>query len=192
MPAIPPLPLALHYPAHAKPGHRRTYSPLAFTVLDPAAIVDRPPSERAVWDIDAATGTVRLREPPNSLEHFAPPLQPMIGCFGVAFAFGQARRHRHRDLVRDGNVVSRPEAEDHLPRGETADDIFTIGNARPLDQAPQHATTEMLRWLDEDNGLDARAASHAMGQVVRNDIGNVFNPAFTVACPIAERWLTKQ
>ena len=33
------------------------------------------------------------------------------------------------------------------PRGETADDIFTIGNARPLDQALQHATSEMLNWL---------------------------------------------
>ena len=53
------------------------------------------------------------------------------------------------------------------PRGETADDIFAVANARLLDQALQHATTEMLRWLDEDYGLDARAASHLMGQVVR-------------------------
>lgn len=78
------------------------------------------------------------------------------------------------------------------PRGETADDIFTIGNARPLDQALQHATTEMSRWLGEDYGLDARAASHLMGQVVRYDVGNVFNPAFTVACRIAKKWLTKR
>jgi acetamidase/formamidase len=75
------------------------------------------------------------------------------------------------------------------PRGETPDDIFTVGNARPLDQALQHATTEMSRWLGEDYGLDARAASHLMGQVVRYDVGNVFNPAFTVACRIAKRWL---
>ena len=33
------------------------------------------------------------------------------------------------------------------PRGETAEHIFTIGNARPLDQALQHATTEMIAWL---------------------------------------------
>ena len=78
------------------------------------------------------------------------------------------------------------------PRGETADDIFTIGNARPLDQALQHATTEMSRWLGEDYGLDARAASHLMGQMVRYDVGNVFNPAFTVACRIAKKWLTKR
>jgi acetamidase/formamidase len=38
-------------------------------------------------------------------------------------------------------------------RGETADDIFTIGNARPLDHALQHATTEMAMWLRDDYGL---------------------------------------
>ena len=45
------------------------------------------------------------------------------------------------------------------PRGKTADEIFTVGNARPLDQALQHATTEMHAWLMEDYGLDAVAAS---------------------------------
>ena len=43
----------------------------------------------------------------------------------------------------------------HWPRGENKDEIFTLGNARPLDQALQHATTEMIRWLKEDYGLDA-------------------------------------
>ncbi len=41
----------------------------------------------------------------------------------------------------------------HWPRGENAEYIFTVGNARPLDQAVQHATTEMLRWLKEDYQL---------------------------------------
>lgn len=36
------------------------------------------------------------------------------------------------------------EAKITWPRGETSTDIFTIGNARPLEQALQHATTEML------------------------------------------------
>jgi acetamidase/formamidase len=75
------------------------------------------------------------------------------------------------------------------PRGETADAIFTIGNARPLDQALQHATTEMIAWLGTDHGLDAAAASHLMGQTVRYDIANVFNPAYSVACRMPKRWL---
>jgi len=77
------------------------------------------------------------------------------------------------------------------PRAETSDDIIAIGNARPLDQALQHATTEMLTWLGEDFGLDKIAASHLLGQVVRYDIGNVFDPAYTVACRVAKKWLRR-
>jgi acetamidase/formamidase len=217
-----------------------TYSPLALTVLDPAAIPDRPPSQRSVWVIDRDAGTVRLADPAPGLEHFAPPIQPMIGCFGVAPAGGQALSTA-TSAQNGGNMdyrlfapgttawfpVSVPGALFYLgdghacqgdgeivgtgietsfemevtfrvlkrhitwPRGETADDIFTIGNARPLDQALQHATTEMMRWLGEDYGLDARSASHLMGQVVRYDVGNVFNPAYTVACRIAKHWLKR-
>ena len=46
------------------------------------------------------------------------------------------------------------------PRGETADDIFTVGNARPLDHPLQHATTAMSRWLPMPvRILDAREAT---------------------------------
>ena len=217
-----------------------TASPLALTVLDAAAIADRLPGQRVVWNINRDAGTVQLQEPVKGLEDFAPPIQPMIGCFGVAPAGGQALSTA-TSAQNGGNMdyrffapgttawfpVSVPGALFYLgdghagqgdgeivgtgietsfemevtfqvlkrtitwPRGETAEDIFTIGNARPLDQALQHATTEMSKWLGEDYGLEARAASHLMGQVVRYDVGNVFNPAFTVACRIAKRWLTK-
>lgn len=75
------------------------------------------------------------------------------------------------------------------PRGEDAEAIFTVGNARPLEQALQHATTEMLAWLQEDYGLDLTAASHLLGQVVRYDVGNVFDPAYTMVCRVEKRWL---
>lgn len=78
------------------------------------------------------------------------------------------------------------------PRGETATDIFTVGNARPMDQALQHATTEMLRWLSEDYGLDATAASHLLGQVVHYDVGNVFDPAYTMVCRVEKKWLKRR
>ncbi len=218
-----------------------TYSPLAFTVLDPAAIMERGVNERSVWRIDRNAGTVQLADPPKGLEGFVPALEPMIGCFGVAPAGGQAlstatsaQNGGNMDyrLFRPGTTAWFPVAvpgalfylgDGHAcqgdgeivgtgietsfemevtfqvlkrritwPRGETAEDIFTVGNARPLDQALQHATTEMMRWLGEDYGLDARAASHVMGQVVRYDVGNVFNPAFTVGCRIAKKWLVRR
>ena len=76
------------------------------------------------------------------------------------------------------------------PRGHNATEIFTIGNARPLDQALQHATTEMLVWLMQDYGLDRVSASHIMGQAVRYDVANVFNPAYSVVCKIAKAALS--
>jgi len=75
------------------------------------------------------------------------------------------------------------------PRGENAHDIFTVGNARPLDQALQHATTEMVDWLASGYGLDGTAASHLLGQCVRYDVANVFNPAYSVVCRLAKHWL---
>lgn len=85
--------------------------------------------------------------------------------------------------VRKGRGIS-------WPRGEDREFIFTVGNARPLDQALQHSTTEMVRWLGEDYGLDARAASILMGQAVRYEIGNVFDPAYTVVTKMPGNLLT--
>lgn len=68
------------------------------------------------------------------------------------------------------------------PRGETADEIFAVGNARPLDQALQHATTEMYRWLLEDGRTDPTGACLLLGQCVCYDVGNVYDPAYTVVC----------
>ena len=75
------------------------------------------------------------------------------------------------------------------PRGETKTYIFSVGNARPLDQALQHATTDMLNWLTTDYGLSINAASHLLGQVVRYDVGNVFDPAYTMVCSVSKEWL---
>ncbi len=77
------------------------------------------------------------------------------------------------------------------PRGETTQHMFTVGNARPLDQALQHATTEMIAWLGADFGLNALAASHVLGQTVRYDVANVFNPAYSVACRLEKRALAR-
>ncbi|MDB5526632.1 MAG: putative acetamidase/formamidase protein [Rhizobium sp.] len=219
-----------------------TRSVVAANVIDPEAVRDLPPREMTIWAIDRGALTVRLSEPASGLEGFVLPLAPMIGCFGVAPALGQAistatsgeyggnmdyRRFGPGTTVwfpvsapgalfflgdchavqGDGEIVGtgvettfevtvrltvEKAARLVWPHGETADDILTIGNARPLDQALQHATTEMLNWLTSDYGLDKRAASHLLGQVVRYDIGNVFDPAYTIACRVAKKWLTKR
>jgi amidase len=75
------------------------------------------------------------------------------------------------------------------PRGENADYLFTTGNARPLDQALQHATSELVRWLKEDYQLDAAALGLLLGQVVEYEVGNVFDPAYTMVCKIKKSYL---
>jgi acetamidase/formamidase len=69
------------------------------------------------------------------------------------------------------------------PRAESADSILTIGNARPLDQALQEATTEMICWLVEF-GLEEKLAHILLGQCVEYEVGNVFDPAYTMVCKV--------
>jgi amidase len=78
------------------------------------------------------------------------------------------------------------------PRGENEDYIFTVGNARPLDQCVQHATTEMLRWLEQDYNLDKVGANILMGQCVEYDLGNMFDPAYTMVCKMPKHLLSKK
>ncbi len=78
------------------------------------------------------------------------------------------------------------------PRGENDQYIFTVGNARPLDQCVQHATTEMLRWLEQDYGLDKVGANILMGQCVEYDLGNIFDPAYTMVCKLSKHLLAKK
>jgi len=77
------------------------------------------------------------------------------------------------------------------PRVETSEYIMTVGNARPLEEALQHATTEMLRWLREDYSLDDRAAYILLGQCAEYEVGNVFDPAYTVVCKLKKKLLKK-
>jgi acetamidase/formamidase len=76
------------------------------------------------------------------------------------------------------------------PRGESETHLFCIGNARPLDQALQHATTEMLSLLKEDYSLTASEASLLLGQAVEYEVANVFNPAYSVVCKVPKAVLS--
>jgi acetamidase/formamidase len=82
------------------------------------------------------------------------------------------------DLIKDKRIG--------WPRLENDEYLMTVGNARPLDQCVQHATTEMLHWLQGDFGLDARSAHMLLGQCVQYDMGNVFDPAYTMVCKVAK------
>jgi acetamidase/formamidase len=86
------------------------------------------------------------------------------------------------DVIKDEKIM--------WPRAEDETSIFTVGNARPLDQALQHATTEMIRWLQDGFDLDERAAHILLGQCVEYDVGNVFDPAYTMVCKLQKTLIT--
>ena len=77
------------------------------------------------------------------------------------------------------------------PRLESDTHMMTAGSARPLLQAPQHATTEMLRWLVADYGFSERGASAFMGQALEYEIANVVDPNFTVVAKIRKGLLPR-
>ena len=216
-----------------------SFQVLSPNVVNPNAVARFPARRVTDWIIDPVKGRARLTNPPTALRDWSVVVEPMIGCFGVAPAMGQAistatSGHYGGNMdyrgfgvgvdvmfpvsvpgglfflgdihaaQGDGEIVGtgiETSAKVQFtvgvvkkkligwPRGSNTKEIFTIGNARPLDQALQHATTEMLDWLIQDYGLDEVSASHLMGQAVRYDIANVFNPAYSVVCRIEREWL---
>lgn len=217
----------------------RTSGLVAFNVVDPD-FVQQLPSERGRgdWDIDVEAGTATLLEPETALGKLTIPLDPMLGCFGVAPARGQAiscatsgqhggnmdyRGFRQGVTVYlpvfvpgalfhlgdghatqgDGEItgtgtevsmdvtftawIHRKQQPIHWPRAEDDTYLMAAGNARPLDQALQHATTGLMRWLAEDYTLDYRAISLLLGQCIRYDVGNVFDPAYTMVAKVEKR-----
>lgn len=212
---------------------------LAPNVVDPEFVRELPDLPRFDWKIDHDAWTAAPLEPIPGLERLRLPLDPMLGCFGVAARGGQAistmtsaqhggnmdyRGFREGVTVYlpvfepgalfflgdghavqgDGEIVGtgieisldvqftvdvRKGEQISWPRGENDDELFTVGNARPLDQALQHATTEMVRWLETGYRLDTRAASALMGQCVEYDVANVFDPAYTMVCKVPKRVL---
>jgi amidase len=215
---------------------------LAQNVVDSAAVSALPSRDNLVyWDVDAAARTATLREAMGKLGKLRLPINPMLGCFGVAPADGQAistatsAEHGgnmdYNGFVQGVTVyfpVFQNGALFHLgdghalqgdgemsgtgveisfevqftvdvlkgvrsgfPRGENADYIFTAGNARPLDQCVQNATTEMLTWLQQRYGYNADEANLLIGYAVEYELGNMFDPAYTMICKIPKRLLPK-
>lgn len=211
--------------------------------VDPDYVASLPPNDLVEWQIDHAAQQVRLVSPrPMAMPEMVLPLDPMLGCFGVAPARNQSistatsgpyggnmdyRACRvgatvvfpvatpggqfflgdvhavQGDGEISGNgieVSARVTFELHRlkqyklqwPRLIDRAGIATIGNARPLDQATQHCTTEMLRWLVQDFGLDSTSAHLWLQQTVRYEVGNIFDPAYTMACRLSREFWPSQ
>ena len=85
-PPKPPIHVRLISPALVNAGqHGNLHAHLAAGVVRelPLPVKDQP-YEPAWWDIDTAAGTATLRSPETRLGSLRLPLDPMLGCFGVA------------------------------------------------------------------------------------------------------------
>lgn len=78
------------------------------------------------------------------------------------------------------------------PRIESDTHLMTLGSARPLLQALQHANSEMQRWLMTDHGMSERGAQIFMGQALEIDVANVVDPNFTVVAKVRKDLLPKR
>lgn len=78
------------------------------------------------------------------------------------------------------------------PRIENDTYLMTLGSERPLQQALQHATSEMLRWLMADHAFSERGASMFMGQALEYEIANVVDPNFTVVAKVRKSLLPQR
>ncbi|MBV8841694.1 MAG: acetamidase/formamidase family protein [Bryobacterales bacterium] len=78
------------------------------------------------------------------------------------------------------------------PRLENADFIMVLGSSRALNEALQHATTELMRWLMADYGFDERGASLLMGQAMEYEVSNVVDPEFTVVAKMRKKYVERR
>lgn len=216
-----------------------TRSVVSENTVNPDFVRRLPASEVVRWQVDVESWTATLPAWGATGRSLTIPLEPMIGCLGVAAPSGQAiytatsdRHGGNMDYrgIREGVDVWFPVFEPGAlfflgdghatqgcgeivgtgieismdlqftvkvlkgkrtgwPRVETATELVALGNARPLDQALQHATTELLEWLESDYGLDLVAGSALLGQCIAYEVANVFDPAYTVAAKIGKHLL---
>ncbi len=75
------------------------------------------------------------------------------------------------------------------PRLENMDFIMVLGSSRAINEAMQHATTELMRWLMADYGFDERGASLLLGQAMEFEISNVVDPEFTIVAKMRKQYL---
>jgi acetamidase/formamidase len=75
------------------------------------------------------------------------------------------------------------------PRLETQEFIMVLGSSRAINEALQHATTELMRWLIESYGFDERGASLLLGQGMEYEVANVVDPEFTIVAKMRKQYL---
>jgi amidase len=95
----------------------------------------------------------------------------------------------HSSVARASTIAG--EFELGWPRVETSEYLMAIGSAASLQQALQHATTELHHWLDDDFGFSERSLSIFLGPAMEYEVANVAGPSFTVVAKVKKSYLPR-
>ena len=154
----------------------------------PGDLVPRPrPSTAGTWTTAASAQGVTVYFPVVRSRR-APPRRRRPRAPGRR----RDRRHRDRDLVRrrvHRRVVSGARrSAGRAPTTTRPDRRRQRAPARPGGPARDDRAAALL---EEDYGLDYRAGSALLGQCIRYDVGNVFDPAYTVVAKLAPEVISR-
>src|SRR5262245_12516314 len=70
------------------------------------------------------------------------------------------------------------------PRAENAEYLMAIGIGGSLDQALQRATTEMVRWLEEDYQLNSTESALILGFALKYDVADLEGAQVSIVAKI--------
>ncbi|MGE3830568.1 MAG: acetamidase/formamidase family protein [Parvibaculaceae bacterium] len=76
------------------------------------------------------------------------------------------------------------------PRLETADQIMSIGSARPMEDAARMAYRDLVRWLESDYGFEESEAYFLCTQAGRLRVGNMVDPKYTIGASMLKKYLS--
>jgi acetamidase/formamidase len=77
------------------------------------------------------------------------------------------------------------------PRIESADEIMTVGSARPLEDAARIAFREMVDWLASDHGWEREDAYMFLSVAAKARIAQIVDPLYTVVVKLDKRYLDR-
>ena len=148
-----------------------TNAVLAANVVDPEVARTLPAKERATWLIDRERWTVRLDNAPQGLEGLILPLQPMIGCFGVAPGLGQALSNA-TSAEHGGNMDYRgfgPGATAWFPI-EVSGALFYLGTATRFKGTAKSSAQELKQPSRSSYASAWRRDGNLPGRVARRGL----------------------
>ncbi|MDP9368721.1 MAG: acetamidase/formamidase family protein [Chloroflexota bacterium] len=77
------------------------------------------------------------------------------------------------------------------PRIESPDAIMVVGSARPMEDAARIAYSELIRWMETENGFDRLDAYQLLSQAGGLYVGNMVDTNYSLVAKCPKRYLPR-